>query len=152
MTKPLLVQWECFILRCIQAKVFRQDRGVRVDFDHIKISHGSSEVIFFIKYRDQFPPDRTQAFQNDTVGQVIGLKTSCQFHHLLQAGFFFQLVDFRNPFTKGSKKLQNVKGFQSTNWLVRLWQKNCPLLWLKSILKKGQREEVVKDSTKQFQR
>lgn len=84
-------------MRCIQAKVFRQDRGVRVDFDHIKISHSSSEVILFIKYRDQFPPDRTQAFQNDTVGQVIGLKTSCQFHHLLQAGFFFQLVDSRSP-------------------------------------------------------
>ena len=82
-------------MRCIQAKVFRQDRGVRVDFDHIKISHSSSEVILFIKYRDQFPPDRTQAFQNDAVGQVIGLKTSCQFHHLLQAGFFFQLVDSR---------------------------------------------------------
>ena len=82
-------------MRCIQAKVFRQDRGVRVDFDHIKISHSSSKVILLIKYRDQFPPDRTQAFQNDSVGQVIGLKTSCQFHHLLQAGFFFQLVDSR---------------------------------------------------------
>ncbi len=82
-------------MRCIQAKVFRQDRGVRVDFDHIKISHSSSEVILFIKYQDQFPPDRTQAFQNDTVGQVIGLKTSCQCHHLLQAGFFFQIVDSR---------------------------------------------------------
>ena len=84
-------------MRCIQAKVFRQDRGVRVDFDHIKISHSSSEVILFIKYRDQFPPDRTQAFQNDAVGRVIGLKTSCQFHHLLQAGFLFQLVDSRSP-------------------------------------------------------
>ena len=84
-------------MRCIQAKVFRQDRGVRVDFDHIKISHSSSEVILFIKYRDQFPPNRTQPFQNDAVGQVIGLKTSCQFHHLLQAGFFFQLVDSRSP-------------------------------------------------------
>ena len=84
-------------MRCIQAKVFRQDRGVRVDFDHIKISHSSCEVILFIKYQYQFPPDRTQAFQNDAVGQVIGLKTSCQFHHLLQAGFLFQLVDSWPP-------------------------------------------------------
>ena len=101
---------------CIQAKVFRQDRGVRVDFDHIKISHSSSEVILFIKYRDQFPPDRTQAFQNDKVGQVIGLKTSCQFHYLLQAGFFFQLVDSRSPDDPSSQPPQPASSFHRTSF------------------------------------